>query len=478
MVARRVSSLTAIFSALAVAAVSLVPRAASAEITLVEKDGWTVYMNGRAQAFLNYNNGGGYPKNAIVDGNGKSVELIGGGQTTSDAYTEFPPLTEQKPTDTGKVEELRVRTGFVGNVLGFGIKKKINDRTEVLAYTAVTTYIDSTNRRKYLEVRPDWRESYLKVIGPWGSVLAGRTGTLFNRGATEITYLYGFKYGLGWPGSVSSVNGNGPSAGSVGFGVLANGFGAGIIYATPNLGGAQVSVGVYDANSLVGSGTWERVRWPRAETEVTFERKIGATGMFKLFANGAWQKVYSIQTPSSGTILGAGAGGRVEVGPVHLGVAGHRGTGVGLDFALQPSAAIWDNRQEYADTLKMRTFTGLYAQAMVSATNWLDIAAGAGQTSVAQNAEDKLDSKDDDMNPATPSGADGGSAYDSVGFVTIKAQTGINASVTVHATEDIHLAFEYFRAMFEWYKPTPAGPNTVQPKQDFHVLNAGITYTW
>jgi hypothetical protein len=485
VVARRVSSLTAVFSVIAVAAVSLIPRSADAEITLVDKDGWTVYMNGRAQAFLNYNNGDGYPKNKVIDGNGSSVELIGGGQTESDAYTEFPTREEQQAAQArmelpsaGKVQELRLRTGFVGNVLGFGIKKRINDNTEVLAYTAVTTYIDSTNRRKYLEVRPDWRESYLKIIGPWGSVLAGRTGTLFSRGATEITYLYGFKYGLGWPGNVSSVNGSGPGAGSVGFGVLANGFGAGIVYATPNLAGAQVSVGVYDANSLVGSGTWERVRWPRAETELTFERKLGGTGMFKLFANGAWQKVYSTQTPSNGTILGAGVGGRVEVGPVHLGVAGHRGKGVGMDFALQPTPAIWDYRPEYSDNLKLRTFTGIYAQAMVSATKALDLAVGAGQTSVAQNPEDKVDSKDDDMNPATPAASDGTGGYDSAGFVTIKSQTGINASVTVHATEDIHLAFEYFRAMFEWYKPSPAGPDTIQPKQNFHVINAGITYTW
>jgi hypothetical protein len=456
----------------------LLPRVAAAEITLVEKDGWSVYINGRVQAFLNYNKGDGYPKPLAVDGNGTGADLRGGGQGPGDAYHEYPD--NRLPTDVGKIEELRIRTGFVGNVLGFGIKKKLSESSELLAYTAVTTYIDSTNRRKYLDVRPDWRESFLRISGLWGSLTAGRTGTLFSRGATEITYLYGFKYGLGWPGSVSSTGGSGPGAGAVGFGVLANGFGGGITYATPDLAGAQISVGLYDANSLVGSGVWERVKWPRAETELTFERKLGGAGMFKLFANGAWQKVYSTESSADGTLIGAGYGGRVEIGPAHLGLAGHYGKGVGMDFALQPTPAIWDHRDEYGKDLKLRTFSGYYAQAMVSATSAIDIMAGAGVTMVAQNPEDKADSKDDDGNPATPSINDDADMTrpESVGFVTIKSQTGFNGGVTFHLTENLHLALEYFRAMFEWYKPLPAAATTVNPKQNLHVVNAGITYDW
>jgi hypothetical protein len=466
--------------------VLLLPRVAAAEITLVEKDGWSVYINGRAQAFLNYNNGDGYPGSAIVDGNGNSVDLRGGGQGPGDAFHEYDKLPAMRTSaDLGKIEELRIRTGFVGNVLGFGIKKKLSETSELLAYTAVTTYIDSTNRRKYLDVRPDWRESFLRISGLWGSLTAGRTGTLFSRGATEITYLYGFKYGLGWPGSVSSPSGSGPGAGAVGFGVLANGFGGGFAYATPDLAGAQVSVGVYDANTLPGGGVWERVKWPRAETEITFERKLGGAGMFKLFGNGAWQKVYSKEGPAGGSIIGVGYGGRVEVGPAHLGLAGHYGKGVGMDFALQPTPAVWDHRDEYQTDLKMRVFTGYYAQAMVSATKAIDIMAGWGITSVAQTPEDKLDSKNDDVatdptGTLTPSANDDADLTrpESVGFVTIKSQTGINGGVTFHLTENLHLAFEYFRAMFEWYKPTPATAQTANPKQNFHVVNAGLTYDW
>jgi hypothetical protein len=472
-------------AALALAGAFLLPRPASADVTLVEKDGWTVFINGRVQAFLNYNQGDGWPEPAVKDGNNQNVELRGGGVPPSDTFHEFPdlpadgtPLTPEQ--SVGKVQELRIRTGFVGNVLGFGIKKKINDNTEVQAYTAVTTYIDSTTRRKYQGVIPDWRESFFKVTGPWGSVTAGRFLTLYSRGATEITYLYGFRYGLGWPGGISSIRESGPGAGHVGFGVLGNGFGAGIAYATPSLGGAQINVAVFDANTLVGS-RWERLRYPRAETEITYDKKLGGSALIKLFANGAWQKVYDKENTHDGTVIGAGYGGRVEVGPLHLGLAGHYGKGVGLDFALQPSVAIFDNRTE-ATAFTPRTFIGYYAQAMVSATKSLDISAGFGATTVTQNAEDKVDLVDDDMNPATPAVADkvGGNPtpVDSVGYVTIKQQTGISGGATIHVTENIHIALEYFRAMFQWYRPTPALAGTTNPKQNFHVVNAGVTYAW
>jgi hypothetical protein len=365
-------------------------------------------------------------------------------------------------------------------VLGFGIRKQIDEDTEVLGYTAVTTYIDSTIRRKYMEIRPDWRESFLRITGRWGSFTAGRTLGLYSRGATEITYLYGFRYGLGWPGDISSTQGSGTTAGLVGFGILGNGFAAGLTYATPVLAGTQLTVGLYDANSLVGSATWERVKWPRAEAEATFEQKLHGVGMFKLFGNGAWQKIYSKETPSSATIAGVGYGGRLEVGPVHLGLAGHYGEGIGIDYALQPSDALYDKRDAFRDNFKLRAVSGYSAHLMVTASQLLDVSAAAGVTRVIQNPEDRQDWTDDDKNPATNPCCDASakSGVDSVGFVTLKQQVGMFLGATIHATENIHVALEYLRIKFEWYKPTPALPTTTNPTQSFNIINAGITYTW
>jgi hypothetical protein len=426
----------------------------------MEKDRWTVFMNGRMQAFLNYNVGNGYPQQ-ITDSNGNTVPLQSGGYSA--LYLEKPRVTASN--DPGRIEELRIRTGFVGNVLGFGIKRQVTKDLDISGYTAVTTFIESTDRRKYLGIVPDWRESFLKVSAPWGSVAAGRMLTLYSRGATEITYLYGFKYGLGWPGDITF---NGPTAGHVGFGVLGNGFGAGMAYATPNLAGFQLTVGAYDANILPGSTYWERARWPRAEAEATYEMKLGELGMFKLFGNGMWQKIYEKGGDRNATMSGVGAGGRLEVGPVHVGVAGHYGTGVGVNFALDPSDSFFN--PETPDR-KFRTMDGLYAQVQVSPHKMFDISAGAGVSQVQLLKEDTVDYTDDDgddpdangltdndMDPTTPEVAatkasddDGIAGPDSVGFVPIHNQIGFSGGVTVHLSDNLHVALEYFRAMFTWY---------------------------
>jgi hypothetical protein len=153
----------------------VVAEPARADVTLVEKDGWTVFMNGRMQAFFNYNRGNNKPK-FVLDGNGKEILLQSGFDYETVEFREVPEITADN--DEGVVEELRLRTGFTGNVLGFGIKRKINDTTDVTGYTAVTVYIEHQTRRKYTEVSPDWRQSYLKVSAPWGSMTAGRDGCL------------------------------------------------------------------------------------------------------------------------------------------------------------------------------------------------------------------------------------------------------------------------------------------------------------
>jgi hypothetical protein len=447
----------------------LVAAPAGAEINLVETDDWTVFVNGRMQAFLNYNQGDGLPRSP-TDANGNAVSLLAGGDDSPVALEEGddPSLV------AGEVQDLRVRTGFVGNVLGFGFRNRLNDDTSVTGYTAVTTYIDSTARRKYAPVNPDWRESYLKIEGPWGSVVAGRTLVLFSRGATEITFLYGYKYGLGWVGNVSTLGGNGPGAGHVGFGVLGNGFGAGIAYATPVLAGAQLTLGVYDANNIPGSGTLERTRWPRGEGEFTYETELGNAGMFKLFANGAYQKIYERSGFRDQSVVGFGYGGRLELGPVHLGLAAHQGRGIGVNFALEPNDSGW---HPTLPDRKFRTVDGYSAHLQVSPSQSFDFMVAAGITRVLRITEDKYDTRDDDGDETTPTNDDDGTAGpDSVGFVPLKHQIGLSGGVTYHISNNLHLALEYFRAAFKWHTPVPSLVGDDGEEQVFDVVNLGVTY--
>jgi predicted porin len=405
------------------------------------------------------------------------------------------------PDDQGLVREFRARTGFTGNVLGFGIRKRIGEQTELLGYTAVTVGIDSEQRRKFNIVRPDWRESFIRVTSTWGSLTAGRTLTLFSRGALEITYLYGYRYGLGFPGSISNFSQS--TAGSVGFGVLASGFGAGLVYATPRLGGLQLSVGAYDPNAIPQRPLLNRARWPQTQGELTFDTKFGKSGFFKLFANGAWQRFYDVEGRPIGTdVYGAGYGLRFEAGPLRLGLAGHWGKGVGVDYSFQPHTSLYFVERTTAafndgsacamgmfsacPPVKMRTVDGYYGQMQLAAHKKLDLRAGAGITRVHQLPEDRVDWKDDDADPATPSadddavdpntGGGGPGLPDSIGYVTLRQQLGIGAGLTWHADDNLHFTLEYFRAMFQWWKPVPALPGQGNPSQTLHFVNAGLTY--
>lgn len=470
---------------------AFIARSAAADVTLTEHDGWEVFLNGRIQTFANYNQGNGRPANGststFVDNNMKTVEVRGGGvERYTGVLPEYSnPGNEATATDQGTVQEMRVRSGFTGNVLGFGIRKKISEATEFLGYTAVTVGIDSEQRRKFSPVNPDWRESFLRVTSSWGSLTAGRALTLFSRGATEITYLYGYRYGLGFPGTITNFSQS--TAGSVGFGVLGNGFGAGLAYATPRMGGLQVTVGMYDATTLPNTPLLNRAKWPRGEGEATFERKFGSTGFLKLFVNGAFQRLHDLEgSPLYADAYGSGFGGRLEIGPVKFGLAGHYGKGVGVTYSLEPHYSVYfiERTREALDdqtstcgmsggqrgcpAVKMRTVDGGYAQAQVAVTKAIDVRAGAGVTRVHQLPEDR-DASWKLVNA-------GGITDSSVGYVTIRQQVGIGAGLTIHAAENLHVTIEYFRAMFQWYRPVPAVPGSPYPSQTLNFVNTGVTY--
>jgi hypothetical protein len=340
---------------------------------------------------------------------------------------------------------VRARSGFVANVIGFGARRNVTDYTKLTAYISVWAFIESVAHRKYFPVYPDVREGYLRLDGEWGSLLVGRAGVLFSRGATEIDYLYGHGYALGFPGNLDEA---GPAVGHIGFGVLANGFAAGVAYATPVKGGLQLTVGYYDPSNLAGS-SFERTKMGRPEAELTFSVPIGQRGLIKLFANGAYQKVYKTDDTRSDTVYGAGYGGRFEIGPLRLGLAGHWGKGLGLSYALEPSEATY-TRFPPGGVSQLRIFDGYYAQAQL-VLGRLDLSAGWGITRVHQLDIDR------EGVPGQP------------GINLIKTQTGMSAGLVYHVRDWFHVSADFFRAHFRWY---------FGEKQVVYFVNAGPTVTW
>jgi hypothetical protein len=424
-----------------------------AEKILMKADGWEVFTDGRVAGFVNQVNGDG----ALAGGPGTYVmtypdgmmvrdTVVGGGwpiTTTNGNTTVDPPVA-------GTVNQTRIRSGFLGNQFNFGVRGQVTPYTTVTGYISIWAYIESQSQAKGSPNPADVRQGYAKLEGPWGSFLAGRTRTLFSRGATDIDVLYAHRWGVGFPGA-NNFDSNGPTAGQVGFGVMGSGFAAALIYGTPVLGGFHLNVGAFDPVQLSGGG-YNRTVYPRAEAEATFERTFGGSGKIVLFVNGLYQTVYKgspcVETPTGpcgSTAAGVGYGGRFELGFFHLGLAGHYGQGLGLSYALENSLAAFDAQDN------PRKIDGYYAQTQFVLGRF-DLFAGFGITRVFLTDLDKA--------PAP---------VDSSPNSIIKDQMGTNAGVVYNMSPNVHFDLEYFRAQSDWW---------LGEKQILNMGAFGMTFNW
>jgi hypothetical protein len=227
----------------------------------------------------------------------------------------------------------------------------------------------------------------------------------------------------------------------VGFGVLAATYSAGLVYATPNLGGLKLTAGVFEPVLLQGAG-WATTRGFRPEGELTYDLTSGSFKMH-LFGNGSMQKLYIGGTIADATMYGAGYGGRVEVGPVHIGGGGHYGKGVGLTYAFDGSAT--SSSAVSTPPFDLRTFAGFSAFGQL-ALGEFDINVAFGQTQVKRAPADL-------------------NFPDSV----IKTQTGIAAGVVYHASDALHFDVDFINTSFAWYGGE---------KQKVNFVNTGMTLTF
>lgn len=407
----------------------LFSRIAAAEVTIAKTDTWEFFTTGRVNAFLSYGFGDANP---LPLAPGTAIPPGGGLSVGNDSMPRFGP--DGTTQIQGTFQSMRLRSGFVPNFLGIGLRRQLTERTSLKVFVAFHATIESLGQRKTQLLYSDVREGYAKVEGPWGSLLAGRALDLFSRGATENEFLYGHGFALGFPGNIDSA---GPAAGLISFGVMAAFFSPGLVYATPNLAGLQLTAGIYDPTPLPGG--YEATRFVRPEAELTYDFQ-GKSTKLHLFANGMYQDVYRSGSNNKATAYGVGYGGRVELGPVHLGAAGHYGPGLGLAYALEPGAV------SVSETFELRTFDGYAAQAQFVAARF-DFNLGWGISRCFMLQSDK----------------DTGTSS------ILKRQIGYSAAVVFHATESLHLSVDFLRGDAAWY---------LGEKQVFNFINTGMIATW
>jgi hypothetical protein len=410
--------------------------------------GWEVYTSGRIGGFVEVLQGDGRPQMYARNTDGIEVPVHpvsdGGVQAQSD-----PQLNAAGEPRVGPLLASRVRSGFLGNILTLGVRRRLSEQIVLTGQISIWGTTETDQRRTFYKNLPDEREGFIKVEGPGGSLLVGRALSLFSRGATEIDYLYGHGYGVGNP---SGFEGSGPSGGHIGYGVLAPVFVAGVQYATPSLAGLKLSVGYFDPATLVGL-YWERTKFGRVESELTYDARLSGTSKLHVFANGAYQELYARDSPRHASVYGGGAGARLEIGPFHLGVAGHYGKGLGLYYFLSGSDSIL--AQGRGDEL--RKFDGAYAQSQFVIKDF-DFNLGWGITRVHQVVADvDASNYDTSFTPAVLKSS------------AVKSQMGISAVVVYHVTAGLHAALDYFRSDTSWWAGEKEGVNS---------FSAGLTLTW
>lgn len=365
---------------------------ARADIMVYENDTWKLSFDGRTSAFYSYEWGDAQPHFSL-----ETIQANGGvppAMTGNLVWTSFTDTSNQDRgmclaagVANGEVCSFttsRVHSGFVGNFFGFTARKKIKEDLTATGRISLWWPVETDRYRGYSSMSPDPRESYAKLEGPWGGLLAGRALGLHDRGGTLIDFLYVDGNAVGSP---CSANGQGPLCGFIGYGYQFPGFNSALVYNTPLAGGFQLSAGIYDP-AVIGQSTavLDILPYPRVESEATFTYKSSSL-FVTVFLNGMWQQASGFVTNDTGMMgkvtrnaVGASYGARVEAGPFKIGAVGNYDVGGGDTSGLVGSVPI-------DDIGTLRKVTGYMSQAMLS-LGPVDLAAGAGITLPQQTDND------------------------------------------------------------------------------------------
>lgn len=437
-------------AALAALGVFTQAPAAHAEITIAKGDNWEFSTFGRVNAFISYLNGDGYPAKEPMPAHNLAA---GAG------------LESVQSDKNNHISTLRVRSGFLGNVLGFAGKLHLDNVNTATTHFEIWNTIGSQGRSKAAVNAPDIRQGYVRLEGPWGALLAGRSLALFMRGAISLDFNYQHGNGLGYPCAADNSD---PTCGMVGYGVIFAGFNPQITYTTPKIGGFELSVGLFDP--VNAPGKYERTPLPRVEAELDYDADFqvaGAKSNFHAFANGMAQKMEEEGNPprpprmpyepTSKTPWGVNVGFWTEIFHVRGGFSMFQGRGLGMNNAFENTPAVFDSdlgedingNPHPPQAPNPRKFDGYYVVLGLN-LHPVTLNAGYGITRVFATDNDFVAAKKNRFDP-------------------IKTQQGVSAGINYAYGEHLVLALEYFHAKHTWY---------FGETQDVNVANAGLTVLW
>jgi hypothetical protein len=437
-VTRTNSALRALIPAVSLAATILVHRHAAAEILLAKQNDWEVSVDGRLNTFVNYSQG----------------------DRTPDGVAEWTAgIFEPPDPSSGNISVVRVRSGFVQNVLGFNLVKEAAPGYRLVGRFAL--WVGASNERKpVLGQHPnvEAREAYLRLEAPWGTIQAGRALGLFGRGGILMDAEIVHANGLGSPCSTRTILGG--ACGFAGHGVLFPAFNAGVLYNTPSLAGLQLTLGLYDP-SVNSERGYEITPYPRLEAQISYNLR----NVFKLVGEAMWQRLINTNPirdalgnpvlDASGNPMrqiadasGVSAGASLSVGFLQLGGTFYQGTGLTLIVPIFNTPIFADQNNILR---KGQGFAGM-ASLTFGGTK---IAGGAGVSQLKLTPAE--------MEPYSQ-------------IVPPKQQIGFSIGLYQTFFKQLTWAIEYFRGQYTWYQYQGlAGDPIVSPKQNINFINTGLT---
>ena len=347
-------------------ALMLFASRARADVVLYDKDGWGVFTRGQAAAFYQL---------ALGDADPQSMTPQVGGLLSS---------VQESDQKNSTVTLSRLRSGFVGSQIGFGIRRDISETVHVDAFTAVSLQDVSGGRTVGLPEGVDWREAWASVVTPYGSFKFGRMFSIFGSASAQVVLL-AYRYGIGNP---CVAGGAGIACGSVGAGPLYAGFNAEMRYTTPRLAGFEAQVSVGDPISgQVNSYTLTPL--PRFDGEINYDRHFGETTRLRVIAQGVTQEIQRNNMMGglqSSNIWGVMGSAIIEAGGFAAGLGGWEGSGIGTTRLLEvPGGAA--SSISFDDTGALRLFRGYYGNIAYDYRG-TRLAAGTGIVYVRPTAED------------------------------------------------------------------------------------------
>jgi hypothetical protein len=358
---------------LAAAAVSVVlvsaGKSAQADIPLLEKDGWSVWTSGRSAAHFQYITGQGAPAPSAA-----GVLITGFG---SDAAAN----------SSNDVATARIRSGWVGAQLNFGVANQLTPNLKAKAYFSLNVADITNDREKTAGKGIDFREAWSSLEGSFGTIIFGRAISIFGTALAGSVYMYSYGDGVGHP---CTVDGQAITCGPVNAGAIFPGFNAQVQYVAPKLGGLGLKVGLYDPSlpSLAdGTYLYTLRPLPRLEGEVSYELPIGDGGKVVALGQGLWQHLGRPTDPAmpmastSAEAWGGIAAARVELSGFRVGAGFWGGDGLGTGVPLQSVQAV-------DPTGKLRRFVGFLAHGNYRMGD-NQVGAGVGESMVRQTTDDE-----------------------------------------------------------------------------------------